>query len=125
MIERLEVKGVHTEVPEKLHKYISNKIGRLDRFIGKHARDSVRTEVILKEARSDDRKDCICEVVMHLPKEKITVQEATMNMYAAIDIVEAKLRNQLRKYKQTHDNPRIHQKLVSRLKRQPVMDPNI
>ena len=45
---------------------------------------------------------------MHLPHEEFATKETTMNIFAAIDIVEAKLKNHLRKYKETHSNrPRI------------------
>lgn len=121
MIERFEITGVHTEVNDKLKKYATNKIGKLDRFMTKHTRASAHVEVILKESKTKTKKDCICEVVMHLPKENITTKEATLNMFAAIDIVEAKLKNQLKKYKETHENPRLHQRVAARFKRnQPV-----
>lgn len=117
MIERLEISGVHTEINDKLKKYAINKIGRLDRYMAKHTRESAHVEIILKESKTKTKKDCICEVVMHLPKENITTKEATLNMFAAIDIVEAKLKNQLKKYKETHTNPRLHQRIAARFKR--------
>jgi ribosomal subunit interface protein len=113
----LEISGVHTEVSEKLRKYVTVKIGKLDKYMNKHMSASVHAEVMLKEVKSKNKKDCICEVVMHLPKETITTTEATLNMYAAVDIVEAKLKNRLKKYKETHDNPRFHQKLLSKFRR--------
>lgn len=123
MIERLEISGVHTEINDKLKKYATNKIGKLDRFMTKHTRKSAHVEIILKESKTKTKKDCICEVVMHLPKENIATKEATLNMFAAIDIVEAKLKNQLKKYKETHDNPRLHQRIAARFKRsQPIVE---
>ncbi len=117
MIERLEITGVHTEVNDKLRKYVTSKIGRLDRFMHRHTRESVHGEVILKEVKAKDKKQCVCEVVLHLPKETITVKEATVNMFAAVDIVEAKLKNLLKKYKETHGNPRLHQRMLARMRR--------
>lgn len=113
----LEISGVHTEVSDKLRKYVTTKIGKLDKYMNKHTRESVHGEVMLKEIKSKNKKDCVCEVVLHLPKEVMTTQEATLNMYAAVDIVEAKLKNRLKKYKETHGNPRLHQRLLSKIRR--------
>lgn len=118
MIQKIEITGVHTEIDEKIKKYVMSKIGRLDRFIPKHARESAHAEIFLKEKMIKAKKECTCEIVLHLPKEKIRVQETTINMYAAVDIVEAKLKNLLKKYKETHSNLRIHKRVIARFKRQ-------
>lgn len=117
MIQKLEINGVHTEVDTKLRRYAEKKIGKLDRFMSRHSRQSAHAEIFLKEAKAKDKKQCTCEVVLRLPHETITTKEATLNMYAAIDIVETKLRNQLKKYKGTHDNPRLHQRVLAKLRR--------
>jgi putative sigma-54 modulation protein len=117
MIHKLEVTGVHTEVSLDLQKYVLKKIGKLDRFLPKHARESAHAEVFLKESKAKDKKQCTCEVVLHLPSEVLTTKESTMNMFAAVDIVEAKLKNQLKKYKEMHSTLRIHRRVLSRLRR--------
>lgn len=116
MIGKLEISGVHAEVDEKLYKYVVKKIGKLDTYMSRHARESAHAEVKLKDAKAKDKKHYTCEVILHLPHEVLTVKESTMNMYAAIDIVEAKLKNQLKRYKDTH-SPRLHRKVLARLKR--------
>lgn len=118
MIQKLEITGVHMKVDKKLHDYTVKKIGKLDRYMPRHARESAHAEVFLKEKKIKAKKECICEVVLHLPKETITTTEATMNIFAAVDIVEAKLRNQIKKYKETHSSLRIHRRVLSRLRRQ-------
>jgi ribosome-associated translation inhibitor RaiA len=55
---------------------------------------------------------------MHLPNEVFTVSETTINIFAAVDIVEEKLKKLLHKYKETHANPKLRQRLMARLKRQ-------
>jgi putative sigma-54 modulation protein len=119
MIKKIEIRGVHMHVDPKLFVYANKKIGKLDAYISRHARESVHAEVILKEEVLKTKKNCICEVVMHLPQETITTKESTINMYAAIDIVEAKLKNLLKKYKETHNNPHFHQRLLRKFKRDP------
>ena len=117
MIKKLEVRGVHMKVDSKLTAYAKKKIGKLDRYISKHARASAHVEIILKEELLKAKKNCICEVILHLPGDTINTKESTVNMYAAIDIVEAKLKNQLKKYKDLHGNPRLHRRLIAHLRR--------
>ncbi|HEY5667756.1 MAG TPA: ribosome-associated translation inhibitor RaiA [Candidatus Saccharimonadales bacterium] len=119
MIKRLEISGVHMEVGDDLRKYVVRKIGRLDRYIPKASRESVHADIKLKESKAKDKNERTCEVVLHLPQETLALSETTINIYAAIDIVEAKLRNQLRRYKDIHASPRFRQRLLARLKRRP------
>jgi putative sigma-54 modulation protein len=118
MIHKLEINGVHMSVGDDLRKYVMRKIGRLDKYIPRDSRESVHTEVKLKEGKAKDKQIRTCEVVMHLPHEKFTVSETTINIYAAVDIVEEKLKSQLHKYKDQHASPRFRQRLLARLKRQ-------
>jgi putative sigma-54 modulation protein len=117
MIKKLEITGVHMKVDSDLSKYATKKIGKLDRYISRHARESAHAEIFLKEAKIKAKKECTCEVVLHLPHDTITTKETTMNIYAAVDIVEAKLKNQLKKYKEKHGSLRIHRRVLSKLRR--------
>lgn len=116
MIERIEISGVHVQVDDDLKKYVSKKIGHLDRYLSKHAKESAHAEVKLKESTAKDKKQCQCEVILHLPKDILAVKESTINMYAAVDIVEAKLKNQIRRYKEVQESPRFHRRVIRRLK---------
>jgi ribosomal subunit interface protein len=120
MIQKLEIAGVHTSVDEKLHRYVTKKIGKLDVYIARHARKSAHAEVMLKknQARSNSKILYACEVVLYLPHEVVRVEEATLNLYAAVDIVEEKLKHQLKKYKEIHASPKLHRRVIARLKRQ-------
>lgn len=122
MITKLETTGVHMEVNDDLHKYIAKKIGKLDRYMPKHARESAHVAVKLKEVkgRAKGQVEHICEIIVHLPQDEITLSERTASIYAAIDIIEQKLRAQLQKYKEQHTTPRFRQRLLARLKRRPA-----
>ena len=103
MIKHIAVAGIQTEVSKDLEKYIQKKIGKLDRHLKKHLRESVRADVKLKESISTKNgKKCTCEVILHVDGSRLTATESTLNMFAAVDIVEAKLQNQLKKYKEKH-----------------------
>ena len=99
---KLEIDGTHNLGNRDIVKYINKKFGSLDKYIPRHARRTAHAEVKLREQKVKDKKECMCEVVLHLPGENITAKEATMNMFAAVDIVEEKLKSQLRKYKDKH-----------------------
>lgn len=120
MIQKLEINGIHTVLTDDLKKYITKKIGRLDRYMPRKSRESAHAEVFVKEIMIKAKKECVCEVVLHLPGSTLMTKESTINMFAAVDIVEAKLKNQLKKYKETHNVRRIHRRVLMRLKRSTV-----
>lgn len=119
MIQKLEINGVHMKVDDKLRTYATKKIGKLDRFIPRQAREAAHAEIFLKDdPKAKDKKEYTCEVVLRLPQDTITIQESTINPFAAVDIVEAKLKNQIKKYKEKHSTLRLHRRVLSRLRRQ-------
>ncbi len=121
MIQRFEINSVHGTIDDKLHKYITKKIGGLDRYIPRGGRNSAHAEVMVKEEKSlkhdSHKSQSTCEVTLHLPHEVINVSESTINMYAAVDIVEAKLKHQISKYKQLHASGALHRRLANRFLR--------
>lgn len=116
MIQKLEIKGIHTVANADIVKYTKRKIGKLDRYMPKNARESAHAEVFLKEIKAKNKKQCVCEVVLYLPHDQITIKEATINMFAAVDIVETKLKNQIKKYKDTHGVKALHRRVLTRLR---------
>jgi putative sigma-54 modulation protein len=120
MIEKIELNGVHMEVGADLRKYVMKKIARLDKYIPRHARTSAHFQVKLKEGKAKDKNARTCEVVLHLPHEDIIISETTINIYAAVDIVEEKIKSKLQRYKSLHADPKLRQRLVARLKRSPA-----
>lgn len=117
MLRKFEIRSVHTTVDDNLRKYVTKKIGRLDKYLSRHQRDSAHAEVSLKESKAKDKKQCTCEVTLHLPHETVNIEESTLNMYAAVDIVEAKLKQQIKKYKDVHGSGKVHRHLFARLRR--------
>ncbi len=116
MIKKLEITGLHVELDQKLKNYATKKIGNLDKYIPRNARASAHAVVVLKEVQTKTKNNKMCEVVMHLPHKAITIEEATVNMYAAIDIVEVKLKNQIRDYKNKHTPSKLHHRAAARLR---------
>lgn len=118
MIERLEISGVHMSVDDDLHKYVHKKIGKLDQYMSRHVRESAHASVKLKALKVKALKQATCEVILFLPKDTITTKETTINMFAAVDIVEQKLKNQLKKYKTKHEKPyKLHSRVLAKVRR--------
>lgn len=118
MIKKLEIDGVHMTVGDDLRKYVHKKIGKLEKYVPRNARQSLHVEIKLKEGKSKTRNERTCEAIVHLPHEVITVSETTINIFAAVDIVEQKLKNLLHKYKELHGDPKLRRRLIARLKGQ-------
>lgn len=100
MIQSISISGVKYTPDEQTKKYVTRKIGRLDRFLPRHARKSVSAEVKLKEVNLDHGNKYEAEVILRVPSKDLTAKDSTVNMLAAIDIVESKLATQLKKYKE-------------------------
>lgn len=123
MITHIDITGVGSYAPdEKAKRYIIKKIGSLDRLAPRHARKTMRADVKLDEVNRKSGNKYEVEVVMHLPEKTLTAKDATLNVLAATDIVEAKLAAQLRKYKQTHSSSGVNRRLIDRFKRKIAKD---
>ncbi len=118
MFQKFEIQGVHASIDDRLKAYVNKKIGALDRYVSRHSRASAHCEVQLKVIKTKDRNNCLCEVTIHLPHETIVITEKALNMYAAVDIMEAKLKQQLQKYKDMHQSGKLRRHLAARFKRQ-------
>lgn len=99
MIQVIDITGIQLEVDETTRKYVTKKIGRLDRYLPKHARKSVTAEVRLRQVNRDHGNKYEAEVNLSVPDKFMTARDSTVNVLAAIDIVEAKLVSQLHRYK--------------------------
>jgi ribosomal subunit interface protein len=101
MIAKIEKSGIEYALNETIATYIDTKLGRLDRFAPKHARQTMHAEVKLRKF-SNDAASYNCEAIMHVPGQQLTAQASATSMNAAVDAVEAKLKAQLGKYKDAH-----------------------
>ncbi len=99
MIASIDITGIKYSVTEKTHKYVMEKVGKLDKYVPSHARKTMAADVKLSQVNRDHGNKYEVEVILQVPDKVITAKDSTMNVFAAIDIVEAKLIAQLRKYK--------------------------
>lgn len=102
MINSINITGVNFDLDETTKRYVIKKIGRLDRYLPRHARKSATADVKLKQVNRDHGNKYEAEVTIHVPERALTAKDTTMNVLAALDIVEAKLAVQLHRYKEEH-----------------------
>lgn len=119
MINTLQISGVHSQLTQKERNYVLKKIGGLDKYIPKFARQSTSVEVKIKEKSAKDKRTHECEVIMKLPKQTITSHRDSISIIASIDEVEENLKKQLKRYKDLHTFSRISRHTIARLARRP------
>lgn len=117
MIKSIDITGIKYDLDETTRKYVNKKIGRLDRYLPRHARKSVTAEVKLREVNLDHGNKYQVEVILSVPDATVTATDSTVNMLAAVDIVESKIVAQLRKYKHATIAHVGRRRVMSRFKR--------
>jgi ribosomal subunit interface protein len=95
----IEIAGIHLEIDKKSQDYITKKIAKLVDYIPRKARETAFASIKLEQINQKDNNKYECEVVLVLPDKKLVAKDAAPNILASVDIVEAKLRGQIRKYK--------------------------
>lgn len=124
MIE-LQTTGRHYELDDKIVDYVEQKLGGLDKYLPKRGRDGLFGQVVLEFDESHTQnQQCLCDVHFEVKGERMHARDAAINMYAAIDICEQKLKSQVLTYKSKHEpaknrRQRLFAKLLSR---EPLVD---
>lgn len=117
MIENLTITGIKYELNDTTKKYVEKKIGGLDKYLPRHARKSASADVKISQIDNPGGNKYEVEVIINVPEKVITAKDSTMNVLAAVDIVEAKLNGQLRKYKQANVPHIGFRRVLSKFKR--------
>jgi len=100
MIQSIDIQGLKYELDDTTRKYVTKKVGRLDRYLPRHARKSVTADVKLTQIDKPNGNKYQAEIILNVPDKTLTAKDSTMNMLAAVDVVEAKIVAQLHKYKE-------------------------
>ena len=117
MIKDITITGVKYELNATTKKYVERKIGSLGKYLPRHARKSASADVKIKQIDNPGGNKYEVDVIINVPEKVITAKDSTMNVLAAVDIVEAKLNGQLRKYKQANVPHIGFRKVLSKFKR--------
>lgn len=98
---KCDVTAKNFEVDDKMRAYVDTKIGGLEKYLPRQVRSTALCAVTMEDdpsGREDNRY--VCEAVLTVNGTTMVSREGTVNIYAAVDIVEAKLKSQLAKYKE-------------------------
>jgi putative sigma-54 modulation protein len=114
--DKISITSKHFEVSDKLKSYINKKMMKLVRYIPRSAKESLTIEVNLRENAKEKTNKFEAEGIFNLPEKQITAHDATINMFAAVDILESKLKSQLTRYKDEHTT-NVASKSIRKLRR--------
>lgn len=100
MIEKIEISGNKYKVEESFRKYATKRIGKLDRYLPRGSKKDVLAKIVVKEVDRAHGNKYEISAAMEIPGGKvIAAKDESSNVYAGIDIIEAKLMGQIRRYK--------------------------
>ena len=100
MIEKIEITGNDKKIEEGLKKYIEKRMGKLDRYLPKEAKRDVVLKVVVAEIGKGKSGKYEISVSMELTGGKVlAARDECSNVFAGVDLVEAKLTGQIRRYK--------------------------
>ena len=102
MKDKISITAKHIEVTKKLEDYINKKMMKLVRHIPRSAKESLKIDVHLRENANEKTNRFEAEAIFYLPEKQVTAKDATINIFAAVDILESKLKHQLSRYKDEH-----------------------
>ena len=100
MIEKIEVTGNGYKVEESLRKYAEKRIGKLDKYLPRGFKKDVVVKMIVAEIGKSKGEKYEISVAMDIPGGKVVAaKDECSNVFAGVDLVEAKLTGQIRRYK--------------------------
>ena len=105
MIEKIDISGSNFKVEESFKKYVEKRIGKLDRYLPRQNRKDVVAKVVVTEVNRDHGNKYELSVSLNIPGGKVlAAKDEASNIFAGIDIIEAKLTGQIRRYKTENTN---------------------
>lgn len=100
MIEKIDISGSNYKVEDSFQKYAQKRIGKLDRYLPRSSKKDVVAKVVVTEEGRSHGSKYVISATLEIPGGKvITAKDDCTNIYAGIDILEAKLTGQIRRYK--------------------------
>lgn len=100
MIDKIEISGNKYKVEESFRKYTIKRIGKLDRYLPRGSKKDVIAKIVVTEMDRAHGDKFEISAAMEIPGGKvIAAKDESSNVYAGIDIIEAKLMGQIRRYK--------------------------
>ncbi|MBR3322326.1 ribosome-associated translation inhibitor RaiA [Candidatus Saccharibacteria bacterium] len=100
MIEKIEMSGNGYKIDVPLKKYVEKRLGKLDKYLPRGTKKDVVMKVSVTEVGKNKSEKYDISVTMETTGGKVmTAKDECSNVFAGIDLVEAKLLGQIRRYK--------------------------
>ena len=100
MIDKIEISGSNNKLGESFQKYAEKHLGKLDRYLPRGSKKDVIMKVVVTEVNRDHGNKYEISAAMEITGGKvIAAKDECSNIFAGIDIIEAKLMGQIRRYK--------------------------
>ena len=100
MIEKIEVNGRGYKVEESFKKYVEKRLAKLDRYLPRtHKKDVVCKVQVSEIGKGKTEKYEIAASMELLGGKVLAAKDECTNVFAGVDLVEAKLLGQIRRYK--------------------------
>ena len=112
---KLHITGHNYEMDDRVVAYLEKKIASLDRYLPKTAKATTGKVLLIEDPSGKEDNHFVCEASIAVPGNDLQAREATANIYAAIDIVEAKLKAQAVRYKEKHSPRHLGRRLLGRV----------
>jgi len=100
VIDKIDLSGKNYEISESFKKYVEKRIGKLDRYLPRGNKKDLIAKVVISEVDHPHGNKYEISVAMEIPGGKvIAAKDECSNVFAGIDIIEAKLKGQIRRFK--------------------------
>jgi ribosomal subunit interface protein len=117
MIEKIDISGSNYKIEEDFKKYAIKRIGKLDRYLPRGNKKDVVAKIVVTEVNRAHGNKYEISINMEIPGGKvISAKDECSNIFAGVDIIEAKLTGQIRRFK-IESNPHLRKSPFGFLKR--------
>ena len=100
MIEKIEISGNGYKIEEPFRKYVEKRLGKLDKYLPRHKKKDVICKVVVTEIGKGKNDKYEISAAMDITGGKVlAARDECTNVFAGVDLVEAKLMGQIRRYK--------------------------
>ena len=100
MIEKIEITGNGYKIDDSFRKYVEKRIGKLDRYLPRGYKKDIVAKMNVSEPGKGKSDKFEISVAMEIPGGKvIAAKDECSNVFAGVDLVEAKVTGQIRRYK--------------------------
>ena len=100
MIDKIEITGSNYKPTESFQKYTKKRLGKLDRYMPRGYKKDIVMKVIVTEVDRSHGNKYEISAAMEVPGGKvIAARDECSNVFAGVDIIEAKMTAQVRRFK--------------------------